>query len=105
MKFTTPLGWVGDVQYALDISGNNTTRDIPGVTKEIDRELRNMHNIFTINDLVGFTLYNGYPKCIVDNTKFVVSLRCATRLMPDLETSQHLLVHKTSNAPLCPTQT
>ncbi len=112
MACITPLGWISDdaektIRSSLDVDGNNTVRDMVGIGPAVARDLNNLHNILTINDLVGYVLYNGFPNDarISDETKFVLSLRCARKLMPDLETSQPQSVRKTASDPVFQVQT
>ena len=112
MACITPLGWINDdaehaIRSSLDVDGNNTIMDMIGIGPAVAHDLKNLHNIFTINDLVGYVLYNGFPNDarIGDDTKFVLSLRCALKLMPDLETSQPRSVRRTASDPLCQART
>ena len=112
MTCITPLGWINDdadhaIRSSMDVDGNNTVMDMVGIGPSVARDLKNLHNIFTINDLVGYVLYNGFPNDarIGDDTKFVLSLRCARKLMPGLETSQPPSARRTASDPVFPTQT
>lgn len=107
MAYITPLGWISDdaksaIRASMYVDGNNNVMDISGIGPMVAHGLKNLYNIFTINDLVGYILYNGFPHDVGlrDDSKFVLSLRCAQKaeFMPDPATSQPQSVRRTSSA-------
>lgn len=112
MAHAKPLGWVGDgteetIRSYIDVDGNNSVKDMLGVNVSVAHDLKNRYNIFTINDLVGYCMYNGFPHELPDETRFVVSLRLVQKLgfMPNPESAKPPLVHRTASDPLFPVRT
>ena len=92
MTYNSPLLWINDdpkhtIENILTLDGNNHLLDVPGIGAFTSKQLNLEYNIFTINDLVGYVLYNGFPSILDNVTKFVISLRCADKLNYDLKNS------------------
>ena len=86
--FTSPLYWVHEnptytIQTQIELDGNNTITDILGLSTYVSAQLKQVHNISTINDLVDYVMYNGFPRNIelTEETKFILSIRCANKMM------------------------
>ena len=85
---TSPLFWVHKnptytIQTQLDLDGNNPVTDIMGISPFVSDQLKQLHNISTIHDLVGYIMYNGFHRNIElsEGTKFILSLKCANKMM------------------------
>lgn len=88
MEFSQPLGWVHEdphhvIRIQMEVDGNNYTTDILGIGPSMAYNLEDIYGIKTINDLTGYIMYNGFPQDInfKEETKFILSVRCANRLM------------------------
>lgn len=90
MAYAKPLGWINHdagsiIRDILCLDGNEKCTKIPGVEASIQYSL----NITTINDLVGYVLYNGFPVGLGEDTVFMLSILCANKIgtiMPVPET-------------------
>lgn len=83
-----PLSWVHEdphhvIQIQMDVDGNNCVTDILGIGPYIAMCLEEKYSITTINDLIGYIIYNGFPNDIdfKEETKFIISVRCAHKVM------------------------
>ena len=84
----SPLSWVHEdptyaIQIQMEVDGNNAVTDILGVGPALAYHLESKYTIHTINDLVGYIMYNGFPQDLHFNeeTKFILSLKCANKMM------------------------
>ena len=89
MTFTNALGWINDdAEYAIratmNLSGNESVTDIPGIGPSLAYRMENAFRIMTVNDIVGYVLYHGFPNndiiTLNDESKFMISLLCAKRV-------------------------
>lgn len=84
----SPLSWVHEdpvytIQTQMEVDGNNSVTDILGIGPMLVADLETKYTIHTINDLVGYIMYNGFPRDVnlSEETKFILGLRCANKMM------------------------
>ena len=81
MAYIVPLGWINDdaegaIRSTLNLTGNESCTDIAGIGPSVKYSL----NIDTVNDLVGYVLYNGFPSGMNNETVFMLSILCARKI-------------------------
>ena len=89
MAFINALGWINDdadyaIRATMNLTGNEKVTDIPGIGPSMAYRMENAFRIMTVNDLVGYVLYHGFPETdvitLADDSKFMISLLCAKRV-------------------------
>jgi hypothetical protein len=78
-----------DPEYTLKIQmehgEENNVTDIIGLGPSLAYQLKCDYNITTIAELLDYVINNGFPRDVDfrEETKFVISARCARKFMKD----------------------
>ena len=85
-----PMSWFHeDPGYTLKIQlehcEENKVTDIIGIGCSLAYQLEDEYNITTIAELLDYVILNGIPRNVNfrEETKFVISARCARKFMKD----------------------
>ena len=85
-----PMSWFHEdpkstLKTQLEHGEENAVTDIIGLGPSLAHQLDRDYNILTIEELLYYVIINGFPRDVDfrEETKFVISARCAKKYMKD----------------------